>query len=211
MNLKKVSIDEVISWDKNPRNITKKDFERLKKQITELGMYKPLLAVRENGKYIILGGNMRLEALKALGISEVDLTVVQAKTERDKIKYALSDNDRVGAYDEQALAELIFPHIEEISLEDYKVDLGEPWTDLKLVIERFGPDIDPEAEWQGMPEFDQENQKGFKIILVHFPNQKSVDVFAKLVDQTITEKTKFIWFPKAKKSSTKDAIYLDES
>lgn len=150
MEIKRVPISEVEVWDKNPRNIKTKDFERLKRQIQELGVYKPLICFRENGKYTTLGGNMRLRALKDLSMKEIDISIVEAKDEATKIKYALSDNDRVGQYDEQALAELTYPHIEEINLEDYKLDIGEPIS-LKDVIEDYGPDIDGEDE---VPEID---------------------------------------------------------
>jgi len=140
MEIKTVSIDQVSLWDKNPRNIKTKDFERLKKQITELGVYKPLIACKENGGYTILGGNMRLRALKELGIKEVGISIVKADTEAKKIKYALSDNDRAGETDEQQLAELVYPHIEEIDLGDYKVDLGAP-IGLKDLIEGTAPNF----------------------------------------------------------------------
>ena len=84
---------------------------------------------------------MRLRALKEMGIKEVDISIVNADTEAKKIKYALSDNDRAGEYDEQQLAELVYPHIEEINLEEYKVDLGKA-VDLKIMADGFGPSMD---------------------------------------------------------------------
>jgi len=141
MDIKRVPISEVEVWEENPRNIKTEDFERLKKQIEELGVYKPLICYQENGRYITLGGNMRLRALKDLSMNEVDISIVKADTEAEKIKYALSDNDRVGQYDEQALAELVYPYLEEINLEDYRIDVGEPIS-LKDVIEDYAPDID---------------------------------------------------------------------
>jgi len=142
MEIKRVPISKVGVWKKNPRNIGIKDFERLKKQILELGVYKPLVCVRESGKYIALGGNMRLRALRELKHREVDISVVKAKTEAVKIKYALSDNDRAGEYDERKLAELVFPHVEEINPEDFKIDvLGSK--SLKAVLEDFGPEFVP--------------------------------------------------------------------
>ena len=151
MNIERVSIDQVVPWDKNPRGITTKDFARLKKQIAELGVYKPLIAYREDGHYVVLGGNMRIRALKEMGLKEVEVSVVEAKTEAERIKYALSDNDRAGFYEEDKLAELVYPHIGELDLAEFKVDLGEA-LDLKGVIERFGPDIDDGAD--DVPEVD---------------------------------------------------------
>jgi len=141
VEIKKVSINDVNLWKDNPRNIKTADFKRLKKQIEELGVYKPLIACPENGGYTILGGNMRLRALKDMGLKEVDISIVKPKSKAEKIKYALSDNDRVGEYMGDELAELVYPHIEEIDLSDYKVDLGEP-VDIKNVIEDYAPDLE---------------------------------------------------------------------
>jgi DNA modification methylase len=151
MEILKVPISEVEVWKDNPRNIKTEDFERLKRQIQELGVYKPLVCIQENGKYITLGGNMRLRALQVLNFKEVDISIVEAKTEAMKIKYALSDNDRAGEYDEQKLAELVYPHLDEIRLEDFKIDVGEPIT-LKDVIEEFGPSLDGRED--EIPEID---------------------------------------------------------
>ena len=145
MEIKIVSISKVSVWDDNPRNIRKDDFERLKKQITELGIYKPLIAFPENGGYTVLGGNMRLLALNSLGIKEVEISIVHPKTKAEKIKYSLSDNDRVGEYQEDALIELIYPHIEEIDLEAFKVDLLKP-VSLKSLIDGVGPSEEKEVD-----------------------------------------------------------------
>lgn len=138
MKIIRVPISQVDVWEKNPKNIKKKNLERLKKQIQELGVYKPLICVQENGKYIALGGNMRLRALRALNHTKVDISIVPAETEAQKIKYALSDNDKAGEYNEQQLAELVHPHIEEIDLGDYNINLGES-VDLDKMLENFMP------------------------------------------------------------------------
>jgi len=151
MNIITVPISKVVPWDKNPRGILKADFERLKKQIRKLGVYKPLVAYKENGKYIVLGGNMRIRALQELRLKEVEVSVVKAETEKEKIEFSLSDNDRAGYYEEEELAELVYPYLDEIKLEDFKVDLGEA-IDLKQVVERYGPDIDDGAD--EVPEID---------------------------------------------------------
>jgi len=91
MNIIKAPIESVIPWDKNPRGIKTKDYERLKKQILKLGVYKPLVCYEDKGKYVVLGGNMRIRALKDTGLKEVDISVVSPKTEAEKIEFALSD------------------------------------------------------------------------------------------------------------------------
>jgi hypothetical protein len=119
-------------WDKNPRSIKAKDFERLKKQIQELGQYKPLV-ITEDG--IVLGGNMRLRAYRELGIENVWVSVVRADTAEKKLEYALSDNDRAGFYDEDLLANLS-GEFSDFTWEDYAVDLKQPQT-LDQLIDGF--------------------------------------------------------------------------
>jgi len=151
MNIKRVPIEQVQNWEDNPRNIKTKDFERLKRQIKELGVYKPMIACPENGGYTVLGGNMRLRALKELGIREVEISIVHPKSKAEKIKYALSDNDRAGEYEEEKLAELVYSHIDEIELGDYKIDVGEP-VNLQDVIEDYAPNLDGSED--EIPEID---------------------------------------------------------
>src|SRR3990167_5267941 len=111
------SIDKLKEWEKNPRSIQSKDFDRLKKQIFSLGQYKPLIITKDG---TVLGGNMRLKAYRELGmkdiwVSIVDVSPTEGMTTEDRmLQYALSDNDRAGFYDEDLLAKLTgeFPDFE---------------------------------------------------------------------------------------------------
>lgn len=61
------------------------------------------------------------------------------------------------------------------------------------------PEVDdPCAEWIGMPEFSHRDMTPAYSVLVHFRNDDDVKRFAELVGQTITDNTRFIWFPKAR-------------
>lgn len=143
--IKKLS--ELHGWEKNPRGIKKADFERLKSQIKELGLYKPFVITKDG---TVLGGNMRLKACADLGITDVECVVVNAPTEELRIKYALADNDRAGYYEEDQLAELILS-IPDINLDDYKLDLGTP-TSVEDLLKQFAP----EPEEDEAPEVSQD-------------------------------------------------------
>ena len=54
-----------------------------------------------------------------------------------------------------------------------------------------------EEHWKNMPEFDQKDLLPFQSIQVHFENIEDRKKFAKLIGQTITNKSKYIWYPKA--------------
>lgn len=70
--------------------------------------------------------------------------------------------------------------------------------------------VDWRVHWDGMPEFEQENRKSFKRIVVHLANQEDVDRFASLVGQNITPKTRYIWYPGVVKNCWADKRYVAE-
>jgi DNA modification methylase len=141
------NIADLTNWEDNPRTITEKEFERLQEQIRLLGVYKPLLINQNN---IVLGGNMRLRALKDLGVGEVMCAVVLTDNTHQMIEYALSDNDAVGTTDEEKLAELVTLHpIEQPEL--FAVQTGK----LKSV-ETLLRELGPEAQEDEPPEVSQE-------------------------------------------------------
>lgn len=136
-------VSELFNWKDNPRAIKKDKFEELKSRITKLGQIKPLI-ITEEGE--VLGGNMRLKAMQELGIKEAWVSVVYPKTEAEKIEIALTDNEEMGYYEDQALAELIAQYKDEIDLSKYSVHLSQPQT-LEEILKQFSPDevIEDEA------------------------------------------------------------------
>jgi ParB-like chromosome segregation protein Spo0J len=128
-----VNISTLRNWDKNPRDIKPEDFERLKRHIQSKGLFKPFIITKDG---TVLGGNMRLKACQELGIEDVPVSVVDAKTDKDKLEYALMDNDRAGYYLEDKLMELAVDS--GIELDDFSVDLGK-LTRLSDLIEQFSP------------------------------------------------------------------------
>lgn len=143
-------IAQLQNWDENPRTITDKEFERLKEHIRHLGVYKPLLINQSN---VVLGGNMRLRALKELGIDEVMCAVVLTDNKFQMIEYALSDNDQMGQTDEQKVAELV-------TLNPIKSDIfaiaSTKLKPIEQVLNKVSPTERPEAKYQ-CPECGHEN------------------------------------------------------
>lgn len=104
-------IDELKAWERNPRSIDDASLKRLKSQLQKFKQYKPLIINQDN---IVLGGNMRLRAMRELGINEVWVSVVETANESEMIEYALSDNDRAGKYEQDLLNGLVvdFPNVD---------------------------------------------------------------------------------------------------
>ena len=160
---KKVKIGDIGVWEKNPRKIEKGDFERLKKQIGKFAQYKPLICYEENGKLITADGNMRIRALRELGHKDVWVTIVQFESEQEKIELSLSANDRAGYYDDDALAELVYPLKDEIDLADFKVDIDVPRIDLDNILKGETYKVPEEKEYDENIKTDNECPKcGYK-------------------------------------------------
>lgn len=67
-----------------------------------------------------------------------------------------------------------------------------------------------QEEWNGMPEFHQDDLMPYRTINVRFRNQEDVERFAKLMEQMITPKQKTIWFPYAEPRRASAFQYFDE-
>jgi hypothetical protein len=62
---------------------------------------------------------------------------------------------------------------------------------------------DKQGEWQGMPEFNNQEIKEVQLI-VYFPSLEAKILFCQKVEQTVTKETKFVWFPKESKPVRQD-------
>lgn len=92
----------------NPRQWTKTELNKLKKSIQEtpeLLEARGILVYPWEGKYLVLGGNMRLSALKSLKAKDVPCIVFPEDTPIDKLKeVVIKDNGSFGAWDFDQLA-----------------------------------------------------------------------------------------------------------
>lgn len=101
---KKVNISSIKPNNENPRFIKDAKFKKLIKSIKsfpEMLEARPLI-VDEN--MMVLGGNMRLKALKSSGIFEVPIKQVFGWTEEQKKEFIVKDNVGFGEWDWDILA-----------------------------------------------------------------------------------------------------------
>lgn len=92
----------------NPRQWTKTELNKLKKSLQEtpeLLEARGILVYPWAGKYLVLGGNMRLSALKALKAKDAPCIVFPEDTPVDKLKeVVIKDNGSFGQWDFDQLA-----------------------------------------------------------------------------------------------------------
>ncbi len=66
---------------------------------------RPLIVFTDvDGKYVVLGGNMRLKALKELNYKEVPIILADEWTEEQKAEFLIKDNVGFGEWDWDSLA-----------------------------------------------------------------------------------------------------------
>lgn len=93
---------------KNPRILKDDKFIKLKKSLEddpEMLELREVIAYDNNGELIVICGNMRLKALKELGIKEVPTKILPTETSVEKLKaYTIKDNVSFGDHDWEVLA-----------------------------------------------------------------------------------------------------------
>lgn len=55
---------------------------------------------------------------------------------------------------------------------------------------------DWEEHWVGMPEFEQEDNPAYKVLIIRFRNKEHYEEFSRNNKLDLTEKTKSAWYPK---------------
>ena len=106
--MKLVKISEVKPNPKNPRIIKDGKFQKLVKSIQEFPDMlnkRPLIVFTDaDGKYIVLGGNMRLKACKEIGLKEIPIIIADEWTGEQKNEFLIKDNVGFGEWDWDSLA-----------------------------------------------------------------------------------------------------------
>ena len=102
-----VNIKQVKANPNNPRIIKDAKFQKLVKSIQEFPDMlnkRPLIVFTDvDGKYCVLGGNMRLKAIKEAGIKEINVEIVDW-TEQQQKEFIIKDNASFGEWDWSDLA-----------------------------------------------------------------------------------------------------------
>ena len=114
----------------NPRQWTKDEMDSLKKSISEtpeLLEARGAIVYPYDGKYIVLGGNMRLSAVKSLGWKEMPCVVLPDDMPVEKLKeIVVKDNGSFGEWDMDALAN----EWDDLPLSDWGVNVN--WENIDI-------------------------------------------------------------------------------
>ena len=203
VDLKEVYLDPANTNTHNPRNL-----QALVASLREFGQVEPLVVQKGTGK--VIGGNGRLEAMLFLGWTHCDVVEIEANSVRSAaLGIALNRTAKLSTFDDESLARTLAA----IQAEGFPIEAaGFDDTELSQLLERIGGEVvdDPQGEWDGMPEYKNEDKEAFQTVLVNFRCKEDVDSFALLVGQSVSEKTKWIWYPKAEREDNAHRSYSAE-
>jgi len=145
----KVKITDIKTNPNNPRIIRDEKYKKLLKSIQEFPDMlnkRPIVAFTDkDGKYVVLGGNMRLKALKELKYKEVPIIVADEWTEEQKHEFLIKDNVGFGEWDWDILAN----EWDTEKLEDWGLDIPN-WSAGLDVNNMTEDDIDIEEEFDAI-------------------------------------------------------------
>lgn len=145
------AISDLNELEGNPRTIKKDDFERLKKSLQDNQDYfeaRPLILSDRTGKLVIIAGNQRYKAAKAIGLTEVPTVLLSGLSEEREREIVIRDNVENGEWDFEILAN----EWDIESLQDWGVKDVKPF---KEIIEDEPDPIDEENTYSLVGEIYQ--------------------------------------------------------
>jgi len=118
--MERVDIRQIRQNPDNPRVIKDNKFQKLVKSITELPQMLELRPIVVNRDMIVLGGNMRLKACEAAGLTEVPVVFADNLTPEQEREFIVKDNSSFGEWDWDLLAN----EWDVEQLQDWGIDIG---------------------------------------------------------------------------------------
>ena len=126
----------------NPRKITKKALDDIKKSISRFGIIDPLIVNHhKERKNILIGGHLRLKALMELKIKKAPVVYISIKDIKKEKELNVRLNKNLGEFDEYKL----FNEFTVDELKDYGFDFDKRM-DKTDIAKNYKPAIDVNAE-----------------------------------------------------------------
>ena len=151
------SIDEIKEFQGNLKDLSDQNFEKLKKEILELGFCEPISIWKGN----ICNGHQRLKVLKKMQedgylIPKIPVNIIKAKDKKEAKKIVLALTSQYGQITEEGLfnfmqdADILLDEVKEsfnfneIDMESFEDNFFNKTTDEQNEKEDDVPEVDPE-------------------------------------------------------------------
>jgi len=154
-----VKINKVKGNPSNPRVIKNDKFLKLVKSIQEFPEMLKLRPIVVDEDMVVLGGNMRLKASKAAGLTDVWIEVAKGLSEEKKKEFIVKDNVGFGEWEWDMLAN----EWDSVELAEWGLDVWENTDDVKEEEEMLSknikaPSYEPKNEKPSEAELFNENK-----------------------------------------------------
>jgi ParB-like chromosome segregation protein Spo0J len=181
----------------------------IKAALARFGQQTPLVVDADN---VVRKGNGTLQAALELGWDRIAVVRTPLKGS-EATAYAIADNrtSELAEWDDTALAETL----RALQSEDFDLSsVGYRDDEVDALIEGLARSTvagdvvdDPAGEWEGMPEFQHEDQTSTFKVYVHIRNEEDLADFERLVGQKVARDRWAIWHPKAEIGRYADKRY----
>lgn len=161
-----VEIDNLKKLESNPRQISEDSLAKLIQSIRDNPEYfeaRPIICSNRTGELVIIGGNMRYEASKFLGLTKVPVCVLSGLSEQKEREITIRDNVNNGAWDWDKLAN----EWDEVDLSNWGVEVWNNLEEQQLESEKL------ESQFKSMTfSFTAEQHENVKNKLATIPISK---------------------------------------
>jgi hypothetical protein len=178
--IKKVKITDVKPNPNNPRLIKDDKFKKLVKSIQDFPDMLNVRPIVVNQDMVVLGGNMRLKAIKEAGYKDIAVQIVDWSEDQQK-EFIVKDNASFGEWDWDDLAN----NWDEEQLVEWGVDT---WVN-KGNDDLLELDAKIEEESTNIPKITDEGYSLFEIVMLHENKIHLFDVLNKVKKEFLFDKT----------------------
>jgi ParB-like chromosome segregation protein Spo0J len=146
LQIRILPIEQLVPAAYNPRRALKptdKAYRKLERSLREFGLVEPLVWNERTGH--VVGGHARLSILKAMGVTDVPVSVVNLSDAREKaLNVILNNQEAQGRYDPERLADLL----DELELPELELTGFDPsaLTTLRLEPAPEPPPLDEQSD-----------------------------------------------------------------
>ena len=123
VEVKTLKLSKVKLNPDNPRRISERDMDRLVKSLREFPDMMKLREIVVDETMTVIGGNMRVLALRKMGIQEATAKICKGLTAEQKREFVIKDNAAFGEWNMDSLANAWG----DLPLTDWGIKMPEDW------------------------------------------------------------------------------------
>lgn len=191
-------VSDLVPDPRNARKHGERNIRTIVKALEEVGAARSIVIDENN---TILAGNGLVEAAGIAGIENVKIVEVDGSTivavkrtglnKKQKQRLALFDNraGELAEWDAETLSDLV----------DEEFDFSNLFNENELALLTGNLELpdDPRELWQDAVDMGTE-AKAHRQLTIYFKEAVGVEAFSALLEQTITDDTKSLWYPAKK-------------